>query len=364
MTAARADIGTGIELEDLAKAYGTVQAVRDLYHHDRAGRDRGPARAERGREVDHHRHAPRLDPARSWPCVAVRSDPEDAIDVGIDRGDAADRQPDPRPQRARADRHDGVAVPGPARRRRGARPHRNPGRSPIGAPRSCRAVRPSGCASPSPWCRTRSCSCSTSPRSPSTWRAVTTSGPRCGPTRRAAGPSCSPPTTSRRPMPTPTASCLMAKGRVVADGPATEIKARVGVRTIRATLPASDLDRAAGDRRGGDGRASRRGDGAHLQGLRHRAAHAAGAVPDARDIEVRGAGLEEAFLELTGEDDATSARMTHRPPPPTPASRCCGPSATPASSSSPSSSRSCSTCWWPARTVTPSWPASPSRSTT
>ncbi len=34
---------------------------------------------------------------------------------------------------------------------------------------------------------------------------------------------------------------LMANGLIVADGPATEIKARVGLRTIRATLPGVDL---------------------------------------------------------------------------------------------------------------------------
>ena len=34
---------------------------------------------------------------------------------------------------------------------------------------------------------------------------------------------------------------LMAHGRIVADGPATEIKATVGLRTIRATLPGADL---------------------------------------------------------------------------------------------------------------------------
>src|SRR6185437_1230033 len=34
---------------------------------------------------------------------------------------------------------------------------------------------------------------------------------------------------------------LMARGRIVADGPTTEIKATVGVRTIRATLPAAPL---------------------------------------------------------------------------------------------------------------------------
>src|SRR6478752_2052790 len=34
---------------------------------------------------------------------------------------------------------------------------------------------------------------------------------------------------------------LMSRGRVVADGPSTEIKATVGLRTIRATLPDADL---------------------------------------------------------------------------------------------------------------------------
>ena len=35
---------------------------------------------------------------------------------------------------------------------------------------------------------------------------------------------------------------LMARGRVVADGPATEIKARAGTRTVRATLPGAKID--------------------------------------------------------------------------------------------------------------------------
>ncbi len=39
---------------------------------------------------------------------------------------------------------------------------------------------------------------------------------------------------------------LMARGRVVADGPPTEIKARVGSRTIRATLPGVEVPRARG----------------------------------------------------------------------------------------------------------------------
>ena len=61
---------------------------------------------------------------------------------------------------------------------------------------------------------------------------------------------------------------LMAHGRVVADGPTTEIKARVGTRTIRATLPAPPR-RARRARRASAG-AERRGEAvdAQLQRLR------------------------------------------------------------------------------------------------
>ena len=38
---------------------------------------------------------------------------------------------------------------------------------------------------------------------------------------------------------------LMARGQIVADGPATQIKATVGARSIRATLPNADLDALA-----------------------------------------------------------------------------------------------------------------------
>ena len=53
---------------------------------------------------------------------------------------------------------------------------------------------------------------------------------------------------------------LIARGRIVADGPATEIKARAGARMIRATLPGGDpavLGALAG--RGERGAARRRG---------------------------------------------------------------------------------------------------------
>jgi ABC-2 type transport system ATP-binding protein len=97
---------------------------------------------------------------------------------------------------------------------------------------------------------------------------------------------------------------LLANGRVVADGPATEIKATVGLRTIRATLPGADIASLA-----------------LLPGVTNVDTHGAGVImncsdsdlalraflaaePAARDIEVTGAGLEEAFLQLTGEEDA------------------------------------------------------------
>ncbi|MBO0692377.1 MAG: ABC transporter ATP-binding protein [Acidimicrobiaceae bacterium] len=102
---------------------------------------------------------------------------------------------------------------------------------------------------------------------------------------------------------------LMARGRVVADGSSGEIKARVGMKTIRATIPGGDLDVLA--RLPGVGNAERRGETVVLSctdsdgALRRLLAD----YPGARDIEVRGAGLEEAFLELTGDqsEDADDA---------------------------------------------------------
>ena len=92
---------------------------------------------------------------------------------------------------------------------------------------------------------------------------------------------------------------LMAAGKVVADGTPGEIKARVGRRTIRATLPGADKVRLAG-----------------LDGVTHVEVMGQAVVlscedsdtalraflaaePEAADIEVRGAGLDEAFMELT-----------------------------------------------------------------
>ena len=95
---------------------------------------------------------------------------------------------------------------------------------------------------------------------------------------------------------------LMAHGAIVADGPPNEIKAMVGTRTIRATLPgvsAEELERLTGV-----SHASRRGEAVVIHCSDSDAAlrELLSSYPDARDIEVSGAGLEEAFLRLTGAE--------------------------------------------------------------
>jgi ABC-2 type transport system ATP-binding protein len=97
---------------------------------------------------------------------------------------------------------------------------------------------------------------------------------------------------------------LMANGRVVADGPTNEIKAMVGLRTIRATLPGADLDEL--ERLPGVRSVERRGEAVILTCSDSDAAIRAllAAHPEAHDIEIATGGLEQAFLHLTGGDDA------------------------------------------------------------
>jgi ABC-2 type transport system ATP-binding protein len=96
---------------------------------------------------------------------------------------------------------------------------------------------------------------------------------------------------------------LIANGRIVADGAPTEIKATVGGRIVRATLPGVGVEelRALSGVTG----AERRGDAVTLNCADSDATlrELLGRYPDVHDIEVRGAGLEEAFLELTEDDD-------------------------------------------------------------
>ena len=95
---------------------------------------------------------------------------------------------------------------------------------------------------------------------------------------------------------------LMARGEIVADGPATEIKATVGLRTIRATLPG--VDRELLRALPGVTHVETRGEAVILNCADSDATIRAllPAYPQARDIEISGAGLEQAFLQLTGDN--------------------------------------------------------------
>jgi ABC-2 type transport system ATP-binding protein len=109
---------------------------------------------------------------------------------------------------------------------------------------------------------------------------------------------------------------LMAHGRLVADGPTTQIRAMVGTRTIRATLPGADLGTLQAI--AGVNAAERRGEAVVLTCSDSDAAIRAllDVYPDARDIEIVAAGLEEAFLTLTsdeaGADSAPAAEQAGR----------------------------------------------------
>ncbi|MGH3225791.1 MAG: ABC transporter ATP-binding protein [Streptosporangiaceae bacterium] len=95
---------------------------------------------------------------------------------------------------------------------------------------------------------------------------------------------------------------LMARGRIVADGPATEIKAKVSGRTIRATIPIAGQAELA--TLPGVTNAERHGEAAILTCVDSDLALRAmlSRYPAARDIEVLGAGIEEAFVALTADD--------------------------------------------------------------
>jgi ABC-2 type transport system ATP-binding protein len=96
---------------------------------------------------------------------------------------------------------------------------------------------------------------------------------------------------------------LMARGRIVADGPTTEIKALVGTRTIRSTLDGVAIE--ALERLPAVTRAERHGEAIVLASSDSDRTLRAflDAYPQAADIEVRGAGLEEAFVQLTADEE-------------------------------------------------------------
>jgi ABC-2 type transport system ATP-binding protein len=102
---------------------------------------------------------------------------------------------------------------------------------------------------------------------------------------------------------------LIARGRIVADGSPGEIKAKVGRRRIRATLPDADIEVLHA--LPAVVAVERRGDAVVLLVSEAEAALRAllDHFPAVQDVEVLGTGLEEAFLTLTAEED----KETHEP---------------------------------------------------
>ena len=95
---------------------------------------------------------------------------------------------------------------------------------------------------------------------------------------------------------------FVRRGRIVADGTASQVKALASGRTVRATLPgavAAELDRIEGV-----DRAEVRGDTVYLHGndtdtiARHLLTRTA-----ARDLEITSRNLEDAFLALTADEE-------------------------------------------------------------
>jgi ABC-2 type transport system ATP-binding protein len=99
----------------------------------------------------------------------------------------------------------------------------------------------------------------------------------------------------------------MARGRIVADGSPAEIKAMTGVRTIRATVRNAADESLAG--LAGVTGVERHGDRVVLACSDSDVAIRAllERFTDVREIEISGADLEQAFLQLTGDTEAAAA---------------------------------------------------------
>ena len=196
-----------IAIAGLRKSYGAVQAVRGIDVSIDAGETvalLGPNGAGKSTTIDMMLGLAEPD---GGTVSVFGGAPAAAVDAGPGRRDAADRGPDPRPLGARAGRDDRLAVPAAAGRRRGARadrPRRVAGqRTQKLSGGQTQRVRFAVALVGNP-----ELLCSTSRPSRWTSRAAETFWDTMRELRRARQDGrCSPPTTSRRPTPTPTAPC-------------------------------------------------------------------------------------------------------------------------------------------------------------
>jgi ABC-2 type transport system ATP-binding protein len=105
---------------------------------------------------------------------------------------------------------------------------------------------------------------------------------------------------------------LMRKGRIVADGTGSQIKALAAGRTVRATL--EEPDHRALARLDGVDSVEVRGDTVLLHARDTDAvARYLLTQTGARDLEITARGIEEAFLTLTGDADETAETHSHTP---------------------------------------------------
>ena len=243
----------GVRAEGLTKSFraphSVVRAVRGIDLAIAVGRDRRAARAQRGRQVDDDRHDARPGRRRTRAPSSVfggtrrrrRSTPASVgamLQAGALIRDVTVRE-----------LVGDVRGALPATDGRRARPSSWPASREIAEPQDAEAVRRRDAAGPfrgGAGQPTRTCWSSTSRRSRWTSRAATSSGRRCGAFTARGRTVIFATHYLEEADDNADRVVLMAHGRIVADGAPTEIKARVGARTIRATLADVPPERAAG----------------------------------------------------------------------------------------------------------------------
>ena len=99
---------------------------------------------------------------------------------------------------------------------------------------------------------------------------------------------------------------LISRGRIVADGSGSEIKSLASGRTVRATLP--EVDTAALAALDGVDKVDVRGTSVYVHTKDSDAvARYLLTETDARDLEITAKGLEEAFINLTSDDEGADS---------------------------------------------------------
>ena len=232
----------GISLSGLHKSYGQVHAVQGVDLDIAAGETvalLGPNGAGKSTTIDMLLGLSKPD---AGSVQHLRHDAGGGRRPGRHRRDAPDRRPDPRPDRRELLEMMASLYPKPLARRRGARTvrHRGPGRPPYPGP--VRRADPAGTGGDGAHLRPRPAGARRTDRRDGCRGAARVLERRCA-TFAASGRTVVFATHYLEEADLyADRIVLMAQGLIVADGPANEIKATVGRRNIRATLPDARLD--------------------------------------------------------------------------------------------------------------------------